>query len=796
MERTLKTTSVIISWVVLQSAGMTAVLPAGEHQRRPRQEIQRIGQRIREQFSTSPTRPDYPMVRDYRFPAVRQQPLVYTQAGSDSTPPVLPDSLMVTKESVHSFFVSWIPASDPESGIEYYSYALGSQPGAADIRGWQSVGSQTRTYPASLRELGLAEGDSVYVAVQATNGAGLLSDQLVSDAIPLRWEDLGRPDNALTVVFSDYGFDATGVNVTEGWRPSEVDTIQHFLDRMLPIITEVYGPPSHGYTVTLVKNLWYVGSNIFFSGSNEIHMSDFYPQLLTHELIHAYHDNVILSTDDNWSYHPELSGFEESFAQGVSYICMNRYVELYPNDMIVDQTFLFGSSMDWDYDYRNVPAITTQDFWSDAAGMGLYWERYELGAAAMRKIHLEDPDFFRKFNQAYYARLNADHALTTSRDLVVDIISSVVAEVEMQPTEQWISRQHIFDCRIEPGRKIWVRTQHYPWDEFIIFQRIYYYETFENGSDWAYNDSVLGDWVYHSLNGSSGSCVVYAGDGSQIWQGNLLIEPTDNPPVFFGFGNDEMNFSTDADLQPWPLGDPGDYLLGMHDLSLYRFDIEFDTTSFSANRVIGDSLKKTTGVFGGIRNAGDGVIYLNHEDFPEEPPLTVKDGAFWGERLWASVPNPLTGGTDSRPGRVSVKFVQDDGKVYLAQRNIEWGSWNGNQAFLFDADEMIPDTTLVSTVQDPGVPDHFEVFPNYPNPFNPATEITYRLPDPGKVDITVFNLLGQRVRALVSEAQEAGLHKITWDATDDRGSLLSGGTYFYLIEAGSNRFVGKMLLLR
>ena len=194
-------------------------------------------------------------------------------------------------------------------------------------------------------------------------------------------------------------------------------------------------------------------------------------------------------------------------------------------------------------------------------------------------IHLEDPAFLRKFNQAYYMRLNGDYDLTTSRALMVDTMSSVVAQIEMQSVEQWISKQHIFDCRVEPGRKIWVRTQHYPWEEFIIFQRIHYYETFEYGSEWAYWDSGLGEWVYHSLNGSIGSGVVTAGNGSVIWQGALLIEPTDNPPAFLGFGSDVMNFSTDTDVEPWPLGHPGEYLLGMSDLGLYCFDIQFDSRS-------------------------------------------------------------------------------------------------------------------------------------------------------------------------------------------------------------------------
>ncbi len=766
--------------------------------KRHSQEIERtrrIGRFIEKQFRNAPARPDYPIQSHYKLPALLPKAFNYS-VSNDTTPPTTPDSLVISTESIHSFFVSWNASVDPESGIEYYAYALGTEPGAADIRWWQSVGTQTQTYSSSLQELGIEEGTKFYVSVRANNAVGLESGIAVSDSIKLMWEPLGEPNNELAVLFADNGFDSTGVNITQGWRQGEIDTIGHFIEKIVPIIKEIYGPPSHSYAVKLVKNLWYVGSNIFFPSSNEIHMSDFYPQLLTHELIHAFHDNVIFSTDENWAYHPKLSGFEEAFAQGVSYICMNRYIELYPNDFIVDQTYLFGSSMDWDYDFRNVPAITTEDFWSDYGGMGLFWERYELGAAAVRKIHLEDPYFFHKFNQAYYARLNSNHDMTTSRDLMLEIISDVISKIEGKTAADWIADQRIFDCRFEPGRKIWVRTQHYPWDEFIIFQRVYYYETFENGSDWAYWDTGLESWVYYSFNGSIGTGSVSIANDSLIWQGSLQITPTSNPPDYFGYGNQIRNFSTDNDLAPWPNGDPGEFLLNMNELGLHQFDIQFDSTKFTAFRVIGDSLRSTRGVFGGIRNAKDGFVYLNHENFADESPLIVRNGAFCGQRHWASVPNQLTGGTDTQPGCIAVKFVQEDGKIYVTRRNIDWGSWNGNQAFLFDTQNMTLDTTLVAVSSNPPVPQKFKVWSNYPNPFNPATEITYRLPAAARVEVNIFNLRGQKVKQLLAKKQEPGVHRLVWDATDFNGRPVSSGTYLYCVQAGEKRFVGKALLLK
>ena len=607
---------------------------------------------------------------------------------ADTTPPTPPESLQVFRESIHSIFAVWRPASDPESGIDYYAFALGTTPGAGDITWWQSTGLSLKSYAKSSNELGLLEGDTLYVTVYAVNTAGLSSDAVSSGPVVVQYEPLGMDSNQVIIDF------------TGGWTPSELNDLQWFLDRMLPILKEIYGPPSHSYTVTLVKDPNYSSSAVFFSGSNEIHMDGLYPQLLTHEIIHAFHDNVILSSDDFWRYDPTLSGFEESFAQGVSYVCMNRYIESYPGDPVVPDNLLYLSDYDWDYDFQNTDIITTTDFWSDGAGTGVYWLRYEMGAAAIIKIMNDNPTFPLDFNREYYSRLNADHALTTSRALARDIVSTVAPVIEGRTAAEWIDRQRIFDCVVRPGRKIWVRTQHYPgWLEYLIFQRVFYYETFSNGSEWAYWDSDLGQWIYHSLNGSTGYGTLRDWNGNIVAQKNLLIEPVDNPPVFFSFGNEEVNLSTDSDTSPWPGGDPGSFMLNLNDLGLYRLELSFGGDTTEVFRVMGDTLRNTTGVFGAVLNADTGVIFLDHESFPGEAPIPVVSGVFHGARAWASIPNARTGYQDSQPGRVSVTYIDDDGSEFGGWRNIDYGSWSGSQLFLFDTQAMAPVVTGLAHVE-------------------------------------------------------------------------------------------------
>jgi hypothetical protein len=87
-------------------------------------------------------------------------------------------------------------------------------------------------------------------------------------------------------------------------------------------------------------------------------------------------------------------------------------------------------------------------------------------------------------------------------------------------------------------------------------------------------------------------------------------------------------------------------------------------------------------------------------------------------------------------------------------------------------------------------PTEFKIYQNYPNPFNPKTVISYALPKAGKVELFVYNLLGQKLVELVNSEMPAGHHTINFDASN-----LSSGVYFYSFQAGRFTDVKKMILL-
>jgi len=93
-------------------------------------------------------------------------------------------------------------------------------------------------------------------------------------------------------------------------------------------------------------------------------------------------------------------------------------------------------------------------------------------------------------------------------------------------------------------------------------------------------------------------------------------------------------------------------------------------------------------------------------------------------------------------------------------------------------------------------PQVFELYPNYPNPFNPSTFISYKLSTVSDVQLTIYNPSGQRIVTLVNERQTAGIHRIQWDGRDSNDKPASSGVYFYRLKAGSFIQTRKMALLR
>ncbi len=102
----------------------------------------------------------------------------------------------------------------------------------------------------------------------------------------------------------------------------------------------------------------------------------------------------------------------------------------------------------------------------------------------------------------------------------------------------------------------------------------------------------------------------------------------------------------------------------------------------------------------------------------------------------------------------------------------------------------------LATSSDTLTPRVFALQPNFPNPFNPQTKISFSLPEPQDVRLTVYSIDGRKVATLVNETRSAGLHEVLWTGRDDGGRSVASGTYFYRIDAGPYSQVRKMTLMK
>lgn len=94
------------------------------------------------------------------------------------------------------------------------------------------------------------------------------------------------------------------------------------------------------------------------------------------------------------------------------------------------------------------------------------------------------------------------------------------------------------------------------------------------------------------------------------------------------------------------------------------------------------------------------------------------------------------------------------------------------------------------------VPKRFTLYQNTPNPFNRQTTINYQISVPGKVQLRVYNLLGQEVKRLINRLRSAGCHQAVWDGTNDHGEEVSSGVYLYTLRVGENVETRRMILVK
>jgi len=104
---------------------------------------------------------------------------------------------------------------------------------------------------------------------------------------------------------------------------------------------------------------------------------------------------------------------------------------------------------------------------------------------------------------------------------------------------------------------------------------------------------------------------------------------------------------------------------------------------------------------------------------------------------------------------------------------------------------------VISILDDePNIPKEIALHQNYPNPFNPVTSIGYDLPEDSYIKISVYDIMGRRIKTLFDGQQATGHWVIQWDGTNNKGHVVGTGSYFYILESGQVKKTKKMVLIK
>jgi len=129
-------------------------------------------------------------------------------------------------------------------------------------------------------------------------------------------------------------------------------------------------------------------------------------------------------------------------------------------------------------------------------------------------------------------------------------------------------------------------------------------------------------------------------------------------------------------------------------------------------------------------------------------------------------------------------------------RNDRIYNYQDNRNPFIDIPEFVARIWLGVSTNPELVPELVLELTNYPNPFNPETTIQYSISKDSPVELTVYNIKGQKVKTLIDETQTKGIHEVIWDGTDANNKSVSSGIYLYKLTSEGKTDMRKMMMLK
>jgi glutamine cyclotransferase len=133
---------------------------------------------------------------------------------------------------------------------------------------------------------------------------------------------------------------------------------------------------------------------------------------------------------------------------------------------------------------------------------------------------------------------------------------------------------------------------------------------------------------------------------------------------------------------------------------------------------------------------------------------------------------------------IAIRSMEDHDVMYVTGKNAQ-----------FIWEYLVPDLGPASTIDHPEWAGN-KLYPNFPNPFNPQTTISFHTYQPQHVRLVVYDIHGRRIAVLTNQQYQAGDHSVVWRGRDDAGRAVPSGEYFFRVEFGGQMETRKAMLLR
>lgn len=332
----------------------------------------------------------------------------------------------------------------------------------------------------------------------------------------------------------------------------------------------------------------------------------------------------------------------------------------------------------------------------------------------------------------------------------------------------------------------------------------YLYISFGDGFSESSRDGITsGDPLGHGQNLATWFSSVLRLDIDNQDADKAYAIPDDNPFVgntegwleeiyAYGFRN-PWRFSFDRETGDLWLGDVGDkkaeeidlvesgknYGWALKEATHCFEDVPCDTTQwvnlqdpiFEYLRDVGESITGGYVYRGNLMDDKKGLYFYGDFDFRNIWTLDYSNGEVQGNELALTAPDGIS------------SFGEDEaGELYVV--GISGTVWR------------LKSQSATASESPEGIPEAYNLYPNYPNPFNPITRFSFDVPDAGNLKIAIRNVLGQTVKVLEDRHFTAGRFDVVWNGRDEGGQLVASGVYFYSIESATYSKSRTMLFLK